>query len=42
MYGAIDLDTILVLDIEVFSRYGTDPAAAFLNQLAEKHDLTET
>ena len=26
-YGAIDLDSLLVLDIEVFSRRGTDPAA---------------
>ena len=26
-YAAIDLDSMLVLDIEVFSRRGTDPAA---------------
>ena len=30
-----------MLDIEVFSRRGTDPAAAFLSQLAEYHDLSE-
>ena len=26
-YAAIDLDSMLVLDVEVFSRRGTDPAA---------------
>ena len=40
--AAIDLDTMLVLDIEVFSRYGTDPAAAFLHRFTEKHNLEET
>ena len=40
-YAAIDLDSMLVLDIEVFSRRGTDPAAAFLSRLAEHHDLSE-
>ena len=40
-YAAIDPDSLLVLDIEVFSRRGTDPAAAFLSQLAEHHDLSE-
>lgn len=39
-YAAIDLDSMLVLDIEVFSRHGTDPAAAFLSRLAEHHDLS--
>jgi putative transposase len=42
VYAAIDLDTMLVLDIEVFSRHSTDPAAAFLHRLTEKHDLEET
>ncbi|WP_080503476.1 IS6 family transposase [Halococcus thailandensis] len=40
-YAAIDLDSMLVLDVEVFSRRGTDPAAAFLSRLAEHHDLSE-
>jgi transposase-like protein len=36
-----DLDSMLVLDIEVFSRRGSDPAAVFLSCLAEHHDLSE-
>ena len=32
---------MVVLDIEVFSRRGTDLAAAFLSRLAEHHDLSE-
>ena len=40
-YAAIDLDSMLVLDIEVFNRRGTDPAAAFLSRLTEHHDLSE-
>ncbi|EMA55376.1 transposase [Halococcus thailandensis JCM 13552] len=32
---------MLVLDIEMFSRRGTDPAAAFLSRLAEHHDLSK-
>ena len=42
MYAAIDLDTKLILDVELFGRHGTDPAAAFLSGLAEKHDLSDT
>ena len=40
-YAAIDLDSMLVLDIEVFSRRGIGPAAAFLSRLAEHRDLSE-
>ena len=40
-YAAIDLDSMLVLDVEIFSRRGTDPAAAFLSRLNEHHDLSE-
>jgi putative transposase len=36
-----DLDSMLVIDIEVFSRHGSDPAAVFLSRLAEHHDLSE-
>ena len=39
-YDAIDLDSMVVLDVEVFSRRGTDPAAAFLHRLTERHDLS--
>ncbi len=42
MYAAIDLESKLILDAELFGRHGTDPAAAFLHRLAEKHDLSET
>jgi transposase-like protein len=42
VYAAIDVDTTLLLDIELFSRRGADPAAAFLHRLTEKHDLSET
>ncbi|QRV17817.1 IS6 family transposase (plasmid) [Haloterrigena salifodinae] len=41
MYAAIDLDTKLILDVELFGRRGTDPAAAFLHGLTEKHDLSD-
>ncbi len=41
LYAAIDLDTKLSLDAQLCSRHGTDPAAAFLYGLREKHDLSE-
>jgi putative transposase len=31
LYAAIDLDTKLILDVELFGRHGTDPAAVFLH-----------
>ena len=40
-YAAIDLDTKLILDVELFGRQGTDPAAAFLHGLRQKHDLPD-
>ncbi|WP_280587569.1 IS6 family transposase [Halorubrum sp. Boch-26] len=42
LYAAIDLDTKLILDVALFGCHGTDPAAAFLSRLAEKHDLSDT
>ncbi len=42
MYAAIDLDTKLILDVALFGRRGTDPAAAFLHGLAQTHDLSDT
>jgi putative transposase len=42
LYAAIDLDTKLILDVALFGRHGTNPAAAFLSGLAEKHDLSDT
>ena len=41
VYAAIDTETKLVLGIGVFDRHGTDQAAAFLAELAEKHDLSD-
>ncbi len=41
VYAAIDLDSRLILDVAVFGRRGTDPAAAFLHKLTEKHDLSK-
>ncbi len=42
LYAAIDTESKLLLEIDVFSRRGTDPAAAFLHRLQEKHELDET
>lgn len=41
MYAARDLESKLILDVALFGRHGTDPAAAFLQKLCEKHDLSE-
>mgnify|MGYP002762148159 FL=1 len=41
LHAAIDTDSKCTLDINVYSRRGTDPAAAFLYQLAEVHELDD-
>jgi transposase-like protein len=41
-FAAIDIDSKLLLDVDVYSRCGTDPAAAFLHRLTEKHDVDDT
>ncbi|WP_255191956.1 IS6 family transposase [Natronobeatus ordinarius] len=41
LYAAIDIESKLLLEIDVFSRRGTDPAAAFLHRLIEKHEIDE-
>ncbi|MCD2204561.1 IS6 family transposase [Halobacterium sp. KA-6] len=41
LYAAIDTETKLILDVTLFGRHGTDPAAAFLHRLQEKHDLSD-
>ncbi len=41
LYATIDIETKLIFDVELFGRHGTDPAAAFLHRLREKHDLSE-
>ncbi|WP_254532729.1 IS6 family transposase [Natrinema gelatinilyticum] len=43
LYAAIDTESKLLLEIDVFSRRGTDPRArAFLHRSPEKHDIAET
>ncbi|NGM71268.1 IS6 family transposase [Natronolimnobius sp. AArcel1] len=42
LYAAIDLETKLIPDAQLFGRHGTGPAAAFLHRLREKHDFSET
>ena len=41
LYAAIDTESKLLLEVDVFSRRGSDPAAAFLHRLTEKHDLAD-
>jgi transposase-like protein len=42
LYAAIDTESKLLLEINVYSRRGTDPAAAFLHRFTEKHDVLDT
>jgi len=42
LYAAIDTDSKLLLEVDMFSRRGTDPAAAFLHRLTEEHDVSDT
>ncbi len=42
VYAAIDIETKLILDVALFGHHGTDPAAAFLHQLRQKYDLSDT
>jgi putative transposase len=42
LYAAIDLDTKVILDVALFGRHDTDPAATFLSDLDEIHDLSDT
>ena len=41
LYAAIDTESKLLLEVDVYSCRGTDPAAAFLHRLTEKHDVSE-
>jgi putative transposase len=41
LYAAIDTETKFILDVALFGRHGTDPAAAFLHRLNEKYDLSD-
>jgi len=42
LYAAVDADSKLLLDLDVYSHRGTDPEAEFLHRLTEKHDVSET
>jgi transposase-like protein len=42
LYAAVDVDSKLLLEVDVFSRRGTDPAAAFLHRLTQKHNVADT
>ncbi len=42
LYAAIDTESKLLLEVDVYSRRGTDPAAAFLHRLTEQHDIKDT
>lgn len=41
LYAAIDTEIKLLLEVDVFGHRGTDPAAAFLHRLTEKHDVAD-
>ena len=41
LYAAIDTESKLLLEIDVFSRRGTDLAAALVHRLTEKHDVSD-
>ncbi|GGN88453.1 hypothetical protein GCM10009030_08190 [Haloarcula pellucida] len=42
LYAAVDTESKLLLEVDVFSRRETAPAAAFLHRLTQKHDVAET
>jgi putative transposase len=39
LYAAIDVGSKLLLEVDVYSRRGTNPAAGFLYRLTEKHKV---
>ena len=41
LYAAVDTESKLLLEVDVFSCCGTDPAAAFSHRLTEKHDVAD-
>ena len=41
LYAAVDTESKLLLEVDVFSHRGTDPAAAFLHRLTQKHDVAD-
>jgi len=41
LYAAIDPESKFLVEIDVYSRCGIGPAAAFLHRLTEKHDVSD-
>lgn len=41
LYAAIGLDTKVILDVALFERRGTGPAATFLHGVCKKHDCSD-
>ena len=42
LYAALDIDSKLLLGVRVSRWWGASPASAFLSELKERHDLSET
>ena len=42
LYATINIDSKLLLGVDLFERHGTDPATEFPRQLTEKYDLSNT
>lgn len=42
LYAASDTESKLLLEVDVYSRRGISPAAAFLHRFTEKHDVADT
>ncbi|WP_159904778.1 IS6 family transposase [Salinirussus salinus] len=42
LYAAVDIESKLLLEVDALSHPGTDPAAAFLHRLTEKHDVADS
>ncbi len=40
IYGIINIETKLILDVQLFGQSDTDPLSAFSPSLHEKHDLS--
>lgn len=41
LYAAIDVESKVLLEVDLYSRRGTDPVAAFLHRFTEKHNISD-
>lgn len=41
LYAGIDIESQLLRKVDICNRIGTDPAAALLHLLTEKHDVAD-